>query len=111
MPRVSDLRFDNGLGGFSPDGREYIIHLAPGSDTPAPWCNVLADDAFGSIVSEAGLGFTWSQNSGENRLTPWSNDLVLDGQSEALYLRDEEDAHVWTPTPSPSGDASARSEA
>jgi cyclic beta-1,2-glucan synthetase len=107
VDRPGDLLFDNGLGGFSPDGREYVIHLRPGSQTPAPWCNVMANDAFGSLVSESGLGFTWSQNSGENRLTPWTNDPVLDAPGEALYLRDEEDARVWTPTPSPAGDDAA----
>ncbi|HLG58339.1 MAG TPA: glucoamylase family protein [Vicinamibacterales bacterium] len=103
VDRHGDLLFDNGFGGFSPDGREYVIHLPPGSQTPAPWCNVLANDAFGCLVSESGLGFTWSQNSGENRLTPWTNDPVLDPPGEALYLRDEEDARIWTPTPSPAG--------
>jgi cyclic beta-1,2-glucan synthetase len=103
VQRPGNLLFDNGIGGFSPDGREYVIHLPPGSQTPAPWCNVLANDAFGGIVSESGLGFTWSLNSGENRLTPWSNDPVLDAAGEALYLRDEEDARMWTPTPSPAG--------
>ena len=27
---LPDLLFDNGLGGFSADGREYVIHLGPG---------------------------------------------------------------------------------
>jgi cyclic beta-1,2-glucan synthetase len=101
--RPNNLSFDNGFGGFSPDGREYVIYLSAGSHTPAPWCNVLANDAFGCLVSESGLGCTWSQNSGENRLTPWTNDPVLDAPGEALYLRDEEDARLWTPTPNPAG--------
>ncbi|MBZ0227031.1 MAG: cellobiose phosphorylase, partial [Bauldia sp.] len=41
--------------------------------------------------------------SGENRLTPWTNDPVADGPSEVLYLRDEETAEIWTPTPRPAG--------
>ena len=97
-----DLTFDNGYGGFAPDG-DYVIHLEAGQRTPSPWCNVLANDRFGSIVSEAGLGFSWCINSGEHRLTPWSNDPVLDPQGEALYLRDEETADIWTPTPLPAG--------
>ncbi len=101
--RPADLLFDNTYGGFSPDGKDYVIHLEPGIRTPAPWCNVLANETFGTIVSEAGLGFTWAINSGERRLTPWSNDPVVDPQAEALYLRDEETAEVWTPTPEPSG--------
>jgi cyclic beta-1,2-glucan synthetase len=103
LARATDLSFDNGYGGFTPDGKDYVIHLGPGIRTPAPWCNVLANETFGTIVSEAGLGFTWGLNSGERRLTPWSNDPVIDPQAEALYLRDEETAEVWTPTPQPAG--------
>jgi len=105
LERPTDLQFDNGFGGFSPDGREYVIHLSPGETTPAPWCNVLANEGFGTLVSESGGGFTWALNSGENRLTPWTNDPVSDPVGEALYLRDEETATVWTPTPAPAGQA------
>jgi cyclic beta-1,2-glucan synthetase len=102
LPRPTDLLFDNGLGGFSADGREYVIYLSPEQQTPAPWINVVANPDFGFLVSEAGSGFAWSQNSGENRLTPWRNDPVSDAPGEALYLRDEETGIVWSPTPLPS---------
>ena len=101
--RPDNLLFDNSLGGFSADTGDYIIHLDNARVTPTPWCNVLANETFGTIVSEAGLGFTWCVNSGEHRLTPWSNDPVLNPQTEALYLRDEETADIWTPTPLPAG--------
>lgn len=101
LARPADLRFANGFGGFTADGREYAIHLEPGEHTPAPWANVLANEAFGSLVTEAGTAFTWAVNSGENRLTPWSNDPIADTPGEALYLRDEETAEFWTPTPQP----------
>ncbi len=101
--RPDNLIFDNTLGGFSADTGDYVIHLDSERVTPSPWCNVLANESFGTIVSEAGLGFTWCVNSGEHRLTPWSNDPVLDPQTEALYLRDEETADIWTPTPLPAG--------
>jgi len=97
----SELVGRNGLGGFTPDGREYVVELAPGASTPAPWCNVLANERFGCLVAESGLGCTWSQNSGEHRLTPWSNDPVVDRPAEVLYLRDEEDGRAWTTTPLP----------
>lgn len=97
------LAFANGYGGFSDDGREYVIRLQYGRFSPAPWCNVLANPEFGCLVSESSLGSTWSGNSGENRLTPWRNDPVSDTPSEALYLRDEETGHVWSPTPLPAG--------
>jgi cyclic beta-1,2-glucan synthetase len=107
LARPGDLRFDNGLGGFSQDGREYRLHLAPGASTPAPWAHVLANDGFGSVVTESGGGFTWAGNSGENRLTPWTCDAVADPPSEVLYLRDEETGEIWTPTPQPAADAAA----
>ena len=97
-----DLILFNGFGGFTPDGREYVITTAPGQVTPAPWVNVLANPQFGSVVSENGLAYTWSENAHEFRLTPWHNDPVCDSSGEAFYLRDEESGHFWSPTPLPS---------
>jgi len=117
LARPANLLFDNDLGGFSADGREYVIYLercpepcpepaegpaeGPGQWTPVPWVNVIANPDFGFLVSEAGSGYTWAGNSGENRLTPWQNDPVADAPGEALYLRDEETGQVWSPTPLP----------
>jgi cyclic beta-1,2-glucan synthetase len=101
LPRPQDLLHDNGLGGFSPDGSEYCIYLTPGQVTPAPWINVVANSHFGFLTSESGLGTTWSENSGENRLSPWENDPISNGPPEVVYLRDEETGIVWTPTPQP----------
>ena len=97
------LLFDNGLGGFTPDGREYVISLHGGERPPAPWVNVLANPDFGCVVTEAGGGYTWAGNSQMNRLTPWSNDPVSDPPGEAVYLRDEETGEFWSPTPAPCG--------
>ncbi|MDQ6733543.1 MAG: cyclic beta 1-2 glucan synthetase, partial [Nitrospirota bacterium] len=97
-----DLLFYNGLGGFSSDGREYVITTAHEHITPAPWVNVLANPQFGTVISENGLAYTWSENAHEFRLTPWHNDPVTDSSGEALYLRDEESGHVWSPMPMPS---------
>ncbi len=101
LPRL-DLTFFNGLGGFTSDGREYIITTTHGQVTPAPWVNVLANPLFGTIISESGLAYTWSENAHEFRLTPWGNDPVSDSSGEAFYLRDEERGHFWSPTPLPS---------
>jgi cyclic beta-1,2-glucan synthetase len=101
LPRPDSLLFDQGLGGFSADGREYVVHLEPGQSTPAPWVNVVANRRLGFVVSEAGGGYTWAENAGENRLTPWRNDPISDEPGEVLYLRDEETGAVWTPTPRP----------
>ncbi|HWG41935.1 MAG TPA: glucoamylase family protein [Gemmataceae bacterium] len=121
----SDLLFVNGLGGFTPDGREYCIlpyqkqvptpsamgrkkshtsgpELRP-HFPPAPWINVVANPLFGFLVSESGLGYSWAGNSQQYRLTPWSNDPTIDPPAEVLYLRDEETGDIWTPTPRPLG--------
>ena len=101
-----DLIFQNGYGGFTPDGREYVITLKPGQTTPAPWVNVLANSQFGSVISESGAAYTWMDNAHEFRLTPWSNDPVRDPTGEAFYIRDEQTGQYWSPTPSPAGGAS-----
>ncbi|PKO56869.1 MAG: cyclic beta 1-2 glucan synthetase, partial [Betaproteobacteria bacterium HGW-Betaproteobacteria-21] len=77
-PDPQPLILANGLGGFTPDGREYVIGLAPGAVTPAPWSNVLANPSFGTVISESGVAYTWSENAHEFRLTPWHNDPVSD---------------------------------
>jgi cellobiose phosphorylase len=91
----------NGLGGFSPDGREYIIALGEGETTPLPWSNVIANPGFGSVISESGGAYTWSENAHELRLTPWNDDPVTDASGEAFFLRDEETGHFWSPTALP----------
>jgi cyclic beta-1,2-glucan synthetase len=96
-----ELILGNGLGGFTPDGREYVTTLTPEQVTPAPWANVLANPHFGSVISESGVAYTWSENAHEFRLTPWHNDPVTDSGGEALYLRDEMSGQFWSPTPLP----------
>ncbi len=103
LARRNDLICFNGLGGFSPKGDEYVMYLASGKTTPAPWSNILANEHFGCLVSESGGGYTWAINSGENRLTHWANDPVADRPSEIIYIRDEETGQVWTVTPAPIG--------
>ena len=90
--------FDNDLGGFVEDGREYSIVLDEGHWTPAPWINVIANERLGFQVSESGAGHTWALNSRENQLTPWSNDPVSDTPGEVLYVRDDESGRLWGPT-------------
>jgi cyclic beta-1,2-glucan synthetase len=97
----NDLAFANGLGGFDENGREYAVVLSEGVRTPQPWINVIANPSFGFLVSESGSGFTWSMNSHENQLTPWSNDPVSDPPGEAFYIRDNSTGEIWTPTALP----------
>ena len=63
LPAIEPLQFFNGYGGFSSDGREYIIELPPGRTTPAPWVNIIGYPNFGFMVSETGSQCTWAANS------------------------------------------------
>ncbi|HEY3351258.1 MAG TPA: glucoamylase family protein [Thermoanaerobaculia bacterium] len=95
------LVMPNGLGGFTRDGREYVVVLAGGKETPLPWSNVIANPAFGTLVTATGAATTWSENSRENRLTPFANDPVTDPTGEAVFLRDEESGVIRGATPGP----------
>jgi cyclic beta-1,2-glucan synthetase len=100
-PSWPQMEYFNGLGGFTVDGREYLTLLNGNERTPTPWINVIANSSFGFQVSTEGSGFTWSVNSQQNQLTPWSNDPVGDAPGEALYVRDEVTGEVWGPTALP----------
>jgi cellobiose phosphorylase len=67
LPR-QDLIFYNGIGGFTPDGREYVITTSKDKITPAPWVNVLANKGFGTVISENGMAYTWAETSGRQHL-------------------------------------------
>lgn len=98
---VPKLDLFNGFGGFAKNGKEYLIHLKNNEYTPAPWINVIANSHFGFHVSESGVGSTWSLNSRENKLTPWSNDPISDPTGECFYLFDSDAQELWSPTISP----------
>jgi cellobiose phosphorylase len=96
-----ELKYFNGLGGFTEDGKEFVIYLGPSRQTPLPWINIMANPKFGAFVSEAGAEFVWGRNSQNDRLTPWFNDPICDPPGTAIYIRDDEIGVVWSPTPQP----------
>lgn len=73
--------FDNGYGGFVKDGEEYLIY---NRNTPTPWSNVISNKNFGTIVTNNGCGYTFAYNSGEFKITSWTNDIVVNDQSEGF---------------------------
>ena len=95
-----NLAVFNGIGGFNGQD-EYEIRLTGAELPPAPWVNVIGNPAGGFCVSESGCGATWAGNSFFYRLTPWHNDPVRDPSSDCIYIRDDEDGTIWTPTPAP----------
>jgi cyclic beta-1,2-glucan synthetase len=98
--RVADgsgLRFWNGFGGFSEDGRDYVARLTGTRVTPQPWINVISNPLFGFHISAEGAAFTWSRNSRDFQLTPWSNDPVSNRPGEALYIYDHSSRRAFSP--------------
>lgn len=98
---AAELLFFNGFGGFTKDGREYVIQLSDGMSTPAPWVNVIANERFGFICTESGGGYTWHLNSSQNKLTSWINDPITDTPSEIIYICNTQNGKVWSCTPLP----------
>ena len=96
-----ELKYFNGLGGFTEDGKEFVIYLGPSTHTPLPWINIMANPKFGAFVSESGAECVWGRNSQNDRLTPWFNDPISDPSGTAIYIRDDEIGVVWSPTPKP----------
>jgi cyclic beta-1,2-glucan synthetase len=96
-----NLEFPNSFGGFSNDGREYVVNLSHDHVLPAPWVNVVANPDFGFQASADGGGYTWSDNSRENKLTTWTNDPVTNRPSEVVYVQDEADGQLYSPTFAP----------
>lgn len=75
------LTFDNSYGGFKNHGSEYVIY---NPNTPTPWSNIIANKNFGTIITNNGCGYTYAYNSGEFKITSWTNDMVANDKSEGF---------------------------
>ncbi|NEZ46769.1 cyclic beta 1-2 glucan synthetase [Clostridium niameyense] len=98
---VPELKYYNNIGGFDRSSNEYIININNDKTTPMPWINVISNQNFGFHVSESGSSYSWYKNSRENKITNWCNDPVIDGESEQIYIRDEETKDIWSISPKP----------
>jgi len=92
----SNLKYNNEYGGFSEDGKEYIIKLDKNNKLPNVWSMILANETFGTLVTQNLGGFTWHKNSRLNRLSGWNNNAVMDIPSEIIYLKDYKTGNKWT---------------
>ena len=99
-----DLEFFNEYGGFSADGKEYVINVNKEKRLPLAWSNVLANENFGTVVTDCMGGYTWYKNSRLNRITALFNDAVKDIPSEAIFLQDLENLNTWSIAVSPMPD-------
>ena len=93
---AENLKYFNEYGGFSKDGKEYLIRVNKERRLPTVWSNVMANSNFGTLVTEAQGGFTWSKNSRLNRMSAWSNNQVIDNPSEVIYLKEETTGKTWS---------------
>ena len=78
---IEKLKYDNGFGGFKNNGKEYVIY---NKNTPAPWSNVIANNNFGTIITNNGCGYTYAYNSGEFKISSWTNEMVINDKSEGF---------------------------
>ncbi len=86
-------RFSTKYGHFSADGREYVITRP---DTPRPWVNVICPGEYGTVISQAGGGYSWMTHATLNRLTRWEQDLVRDEWGKWIYCRDRDTGRRWS---------------
>jgi len=91
-----NLKYFNEYGGFSEDGKEYLIRINKEENLPMPWSHIMANKNFGTLVTESMGGYTWYNNSRLNRISAWSNNSILDIPSEVIYLKDEETKKAWS---------------
>ncbi len=104
MEEYDNLKYYNEYGGFSQDGKEYLIKINKENRIPAVWCNVLTNENFGTIVTENMGGYTWYENCRVNRVTAWNNSSTMDIPSEIIYLKDKEKNVVWSLGANPAPD-------
>lgn len=96
---TENLKYYNEYGGFSEDGKEYIIKMTKDIKPQVPWSNILANPNFGTVITNNNSGYTWYKNSRLNRITKWSNDTTMDTPSEIIYLKDSDYGNIWSLCP------------
>ena len=94
--KKENLKYENELGAFSPDGKEYNIKIDKNNRTYTVWSHILANEKFGTLVTENMGGYTWYKNCRLNRITSWENKPNSDIPSEVIYIKDLENKKVWS---------------
>ena len=89
LKNYEDLKYYNEFGGFSKDGKEYVIKMDKENRLPSVWSNILANENFGTVITENMGGYSWYKNSRLNRVSSWNNNPSLDIPSEIIYIKDE----------------------
>ncbi len=92
----NELKYYNEYGGFSPDGKEYLIRVNQQNRLPTVWTHIMANEKFGTTVTESMGGYSWYKNCRLNRVSSWGNQPSYDIPSEVIYLKDEESQKAWS---------------
>ena len=87
LENTEKLKYDNSYGGFKSNGKEYVIY---NKDTPMPWSNIIANKTFGTIITNNGCGYTYAYNSGEFKITSWTNEMVINDKSEGFKFNEHQ---------------------
>ena len=96
LANKENLKYYNELGAFSEDGKEYLIKTNKENRLPTVWSHIMANEKFGTLVTENMGGYTWYKNSRLNRITTWENQPNLDTPTEVIYLKDKDTKKVWS---------------
>ena len=96
LANKENLKYFNEYGGFLEDGKEYLIKVNKENRLPTVWSNIMANNKFGTVVTENMGGYTWYKNCRLNRVTAWQNSPNYDTPSEVIYLKDEENKKTWS---------------
>ena len=91
-----ELKYYNEYGGFSEDGKEYLIKVNKNNRLPTVWSHVMANEKFGTIVTESMGGYSWYKNSRLYRISSWENSASYDIPSEVIYIKDVVNKQVWS---------------
>ena len=99
-----NLKYYNEYGAFSENGKEYYIRLNKENKLPNTWSHIMANEKFGTVITESNGGYTWFKNSRLNRITSWHNSNSVNIPSEVIYIKDEENGRIWSPCAMPKPD-------
>ncbi len=91
-----ELKYYNEYGGFSEDGKEYLIKVNKNNRLPTVWSHIMANEKFGTIVTENMGGYSWYKNSRLYRISSWENSASYDIPSEVIYIKDVVNKQVWS---------------
>ena len=88
-------------GYFDDAAREYVITRP---DTPSPWINYLGSEAFFTLLSNTGGGYSFYRDARLLRLTRYRyNGVPTDAGGQYFYLRDGDSVFTpgWMPVKTP----------